>query len=84
MGLFLGASAGVGFVFAKEFMDQSFLDIEDAKQSLELPVLGAISRITTQEEIDKERLKKKTYIITVVVSSVVLILIVMLMSFFRK
>jgi len=50
MGLFIGAACGTGLIFAREFMDQSFLDIEDAKYSLELPVLGAISRITTKKK----------------------------------
>jgi capsular polysaccharide biosynthesis protein len=54
VGLFLGAGSGVGLVFMREFLDHSFLDIDDAKLSLELPILGAISRITTHEEIIKE------------------------------
>jgi len=83
LGLFLGAASGTGLVFGKEFIDQSFLDIEDAKQRLELPVLGAISRLTTQEEIDKEKYKKKKLITIVLVSSAVLIFVVMLISFFK-
>jgi uncharacterized protein involved in exopolysaccharide biosynthesis len=55
VGLFLGIGSGVGIVFAREFLDQSFLDIEDAKHNLELPVLGAISRITTQEELVRQK-----------------------------
>ncbi|HNW40223.1 MAG TPA: GNVR domain-containing protein, partial [Candidatus Omnitrophota bacterium] len=58
LGLLLGAASGAGLVFGSEFMDQSFLDIEDAKTTLGLPVLGGISRITTQEEIDLEKYKK--------------------------
>jgi uncharacterized protein involved in exopolysaccharide biosynthesis len=84
VGLFLGCGAGTGLVFGKEFMDHSFLDIEDAKDNLELPVLGAISRLTTQEEIDKEKYKTKKLVTIVLVSSAVLIFIVMLFSFFRR
>jgi polysaccharide biosynthesis transport protein len=58
IGLFLGGAAGVGLIFMREFMDQSYLDIEDAKLGLDLPILGAISRITTHEEITKERNRK--------------------------
>jgi hypothetical protein len=65
-------------------MDQSFLDIEDAKDNLELPILGAISRLTTQEEIDKEKYRKKKLITIGLASSAALIIIVMLISFFGK
>jgi uncharacterized protein involved in exopolysaccharide biosynthesis len=84
LGLFLGSFSGGGLVLGREFMDHSFLDIEDAKQNLELPILGAISRITTQEEIDKEKYKKNKLITISLVSSGILIFIVMLFSFFKR
>lgn len=84
LSLFLGACSGVGLVFGREFMDQSFLDIQDAKLTLELPVLGGISRLTTQEEIDKERLKKKKVITIAVSVSVILIIIVMLIALLKS
>ncbi|MFZ2603445.1 MAG: GNVR domain-containing protein [Candidatus Omnitrophota bacterium] len=84
LSLFLGTCSGVGLVFGREFMDQSFLDIQDAKLTLELPVLGAISRLTTQEEIDKEKLKKKKVITIAVSTSVVLIIIVMLIALLKR
>lgn len=84
MGLFLGAASGVGLVFAREFMDQSIIDIQDAKQALELPVLAGISRITTQEEIDKEKSRKKTLITVTLAVSVILVIVTMLISFFRQ
>ncbi|RJP28751.1 MAG: hypothetical protein C4533_02890 [Candidatus Omnitrophota bacterium] len=84
IGIFLGGFLGTGLVFGKEFLDQSFLDIDDAKNNLELPVLGAISRLTTQEEIEKEKLKQKKFVTIGLSASGILILIVMLISFFRK
>jgi capsular polysaccharide biosynthesis protein len=84
LGIFMGSFSGTGLVLGKEFMDHSFLDIEDAKQNLELPVLGAISRLTTQEEIDKEKQRKQKLISVSVISSVVLIITVMLISFFKR
>ncbi|OGX15249.1 MAG: hypothetical protein A2166_00495 [Omnitrophica WOR_2 bacterium RBG_13_41_10] len=84
LGLFLGTFSGAGLVLGREFMDHSFIDIEDAKQNLELPVLGAISRLTTQEEIDKEKYKQKKILTIALTSSGILIFIVMLISFFRK
>jgi uncharacterized protein involved in exopolysaccharide biosynthesis len=84
LGLVLGGTSGVGLVFGREFMDQSFLDIEDAKNNLELPILGAISRLTTQEEIDKERYRNKRMLKVGLTSSIVLILIAMLISFLKR
>lgn len=84
MGLLVGATSGTGLVFGKEFLDQSFIDIDDAKDTLEFPVLGAISRITTQEEIDKEKHTKKRFATIAAVSSVALILFVMLYAFFKR
>lgn len=84
MGLLVGTVSGTGLVFGKEFLDQSFIDIDEAKDTLEFPVLGAISRITTQEEIDKEKHTKKRFATIAAVSSVVLILFVMLHSFFKR
>ena len=84
LGMTLGAAIGAGLVFGTEFMNQSFLDIEDAKDSLELPVLGGISRITTQEEIDKEKYTKKKFITITLVSSIVLIVIALLISFLKR
>lgn len=84
LGIFLGSFAGTGLVFGREFLDQSFLDIEDIKQSLELPVLGAISRLTTQEEIDREKYRKKKLITIALVSSAALILIALLTYFFKR
>lgn len=84
LALIMGSFAGTGLVFGREFLDHSFLDIEDAKQNLELPVLGAISRITTQEEIDKEKHKEVKLIILFSVVSFVLIIASTLISFLRK
>lgn len=84
LSLFFGCVAGGGLAFGREFLDQSFLDIEDAKESLDLPVLGAISRLTTQEEIEKEILRKKKIITISLSSSALLIIIVMLIALLRR
>jgi LPS O-antigen subunit length determinant protein (WzzB/FepE family) len=82
IGLLLGAAAGVGVVFAREFLDQSILDIEDAKLTLDLPVLGAISRITTQEEIDREKRRAQLGITVGVIITVVILVTGGLISLF--
>ncbi|MFZ5800892.1 MAG: GNVR domain-containing protein [Candidatus Omnitrophota bacterium] len=83
LGMFLGSFSGAGLVLGKEFMDHSFLDIEDAKANLELPVLGAISRITTQEEIDKENLRKRQIITIGLITGAVVIVIAFFVYLFR-
>lgn len=84
LGIFLGGLSGTGLVFGKEFLEDSFLDIDDAKAKLELPILGAISRITTQEQINKERHRKKKWITISLASSLSLIVAVMLIAFFKR
>lgn len=54
-GLLLGAAAGFGIVFGLAFLDRSFIDVEEAKHFLGVPLLGAISRINTQDQIHKEK-----------------------------
>jgi len=45
IGLFLGLSAGGGFAFMVEKLDESFRTIEDARSFLPGPVIGVISRM---------------------------------------
>jgi len=55
VGMFFGGALGVGLVFLREFLDKSFLDVQDAKEYFGQPLLGAISRITTFEIMTEER-----------------------------
>lgn len=57
-GLLAGVIIGAGLVITAEFLDKSFIDVEDAKQFLGVPLLGAISRINTEQSIrlEKERM----------------------------
>jgi len=61
LGLFLGGALGASIVFSAEFFDRSFLSVDEAKAFLPGPVLGAISRIITQKELDEERRKKRFF-----------------------
>ena len=58
-GLFLGIVVGIGFIIGAEFLDKSFIDIEEAKNYLGVPLLGAISKINTESSIraENERLR---------------------------
>ena len=84
LGFFFGAASGTGLVFGKEFMDQSFLDIEDTRHTLSLPVLGAISRITTQEAIDKEKNRRKVAIAASIVLASASVIGAALFSLLKK
>lgn len=84
IGLILGTGAGVGLIFAREFLDSSFLDLEEAKAILDVPILGAISRLTTQEEKDKERAKRKKLITLGLIVSAVSLVIAILYYLLRR
>jgi len=84
IGILLGGAAGIGLIFMREFMDQSYLDIEDAKVGLELPILGAISRITTHDEIAKERNKQTFWIFTSATVGMFIVVLAMLYYYLQK
>ncbi|MGE0267450.1 MAG: GNVR domain-containing protein [Candidatus Omnitrophota bacterium] len=54
-GVCAGMMFGVVLVFGLEFLDKSFIDVEDANRFFGTPLLGAISRINTEASIRKER-----------------------------
>jgi hypothetical protein len=83
IGLFAGLASGAGLAFMSEFMDQSVLDVEDAKLSFPLPLLGAIPRITTQEEITAERSRMMTATVIATISGVILVVAALLIALFR-
>jgi len=59
IGLFLGTAAGVGLVLIFEFMDRSFLDVQEASEFLGAPMLGVISKINTVESLNEGNEKNK-------------------------
>ena len=83
MGVFLGLGFGVGLVFMRELMDHSILDIEDAKNSLPLLVLGAIPRITTVEELARERIRGLTAFVFSLIIGVFLIVVAVMTALLR-
>ncbi|MFA5038088.1 MAG: GNVR domain-containing protein [Candidatus Omnitrophota bacterium] len=84
IGVFLGACFGVGLILLLEFTDHSLLGLDEAKEFLELPVLGGISKILTEEDIaiSRERSRFKTAVFVVV--STLLVLVTSLYSFLQK
>ncbi len=83
-GIFAGMCLGVGLVFGREFLDSSFLDLEEARNFLNVPVLGAISRLTTEEEVNKEKEKRKRFINFGIIASVSFIIIALLYYLLKR
>lgn len=59
VGLFLGLVSGIGLVLASEFLDKSFIDVEEAKEYLGVALFGAISKINTLESVRKKKEKMR-------------------------
>lgn len=84
IGVFLGLCFGIGLILLLEFTDHSFLGLDEAKEFLELPIIGGISKILTEEDIavTRERGRFKTAVFVVV--STLLVLVTSLYSFLQK
>lgn len=76
MGAFLGLCAGTGLVFGVEVFDHSFLGVDEAKIFLDLPVLGAISKIVTQADLKAQRLNRAKITSASVITGVVLLILI--------
>lgn len=55
MGLFIGLGLGVAVIFMMEFLDKSFLDVQEASTFLNTPLLGAISKINTEDSLKEQK-----------------------------
>ncbi len=54
-GLLAGIAIGAGVTFLLEHVDRSFRKVEEINTALEIPVLGVIPALTTDEELTKTR-----------------------------
>jgi len=59
IGLFLGTVVGGGLILMFEFLDRSFLDVQEASEFLGVPLLGVISKINTVESLYEVKEKNK-------------------------
>ena len=59
IGLFLGTVVGGGLILMVEFLDRSFLDVQEASEFLGVPLLGVISKINTVESLYEVKEKNK-------------------------
>jgi uncharacterized protein involved in exopolysaccharide biosynthesis len=84
MGLFLGIIVGGAMVFITEFLDKSFLDIQEAKEFFGAPLLGAISKITTSELIEERRQQQTWFLFWMGSAGALLIAFTVMISAFIK
>ncbi len=84
MGLVLGTVAGVALVIFREFLDKSFLDVEEAKEFLGSPLLGAISKINTMESLQQERQRKIWVSSVTAIGGIVVVIIAYVISGLMK
>ncbi len=55
LGIFLGAGVGYGFIYLAQMLDTSFSNINEAKEHLKYPILGAISTIILEHEFNRRK-----------------------------
>ncbi|MBI4342616.1 MAG: hypothetical protein HY599_04560 [Candidatus Omnitrophica bacterium] len=60
--LFLGVFVGAGVAFVAEYLDQSFQSAEEVQAALELPVIGTISTIITEADLEARRRRRKGWV----------------------
>ncbi|HQO59079.1 MAG TPA: GNVR domain-containing protein [Candidatus Omnitrophota bacterium] len=84
IGAILGAALGIGLVFLLEFLDKSFIDVEEAKDFLGAPLLGAISKIETEVTVRMEREKQMWMYAVTVLGSVILVIVTIAVENFLK
>ena len=73
MGLFLGLGVGIASILMLEFLDKSFLDVQEASAYLQTPLLGAISKISTEESIKEEKEAQTNLLFWLCVAGVLMI-----------
>jgi capsular polysaccharide biosynthesis protein len=73
IGLFLGLGIGVASILFMEFLDKSFLDVQEASSYLNVPLLGAISKIETVESLDEQKQAQTHLIFWLIVAGVLMI-----------
>lgn len=81
---FIGIGIGAGIILLLEVLDTSFKGIDEAKHLLDLPILGAISKIMTQEDLLRQKAKKTTKVVVSVSACVAFILIVVIYSLISR
>ena len=69
-GAFLGAMTGAGVIMLIEMADRSFHTVDEVAQFLQVPVIGAINTIWTNDEVQQQQVKQR--FATIAVSGVLI------------
>ncbi|MDP3722645.1 MAG: GNVR domain-containing protein, partial [Candidatus Omnitrophota bacterium] len=59
--LMLGMVVGAGIAFVAEYLDQSFQSAEEVQVALELPVIGSISTIVTEADVEAQHRRRMSW-----------------------
>jgi len=72
-GLGLGLAVGLGLVFGREYFDHSLRSVEQARSHLNIPVLGAIPVIVTEEELRRSMTVRRRWMVASLILALVLL-----------
>ncbi len=67
LGLMLGGMIGFGCTYLVEFTDSSFKKPEDLRSVFSLPVLGSITKITTEQDLKRKKANNKRILISLII-----------------
>jgi uncharacterized protein involved in exopolysaccharide biosynthesis len=73
-GIALGIAVGVGLIFMAEMTDHSFIEINQLRNFLNIPVLASVSQILTVEEAEEIRARRKLGMLFLIVFVIFMIL----------
>jgi uncharacterized protein involved in exopolysaccharide biosynthesis len=84
LGAFFGGALGAGLIVLLELIDMSFLGAEDAKSVLDLPILGEIAKIMTDEDVAREKAKRTMRLGISLTASLSFIFLVLIYSLIHR
>jgi len=76
IGMLVGGCLGMGLVFGAELLDHSFIGIDEAKAYLELPVLGAVSKIVTSDDLKAQEMRRAKITAISIATGVILLIVI--------
>ncbi len=76
MAIFIGSCAGIGLIFSIEMFDHSFLGVDEAKEFLDLPIFGAISKIVTKADVRIQKLHNAKIAAISAITGVALLIVI--------
>ena len=75
-GFVLGICLGGGLIFIYEFLDESFLDVQETSQFLEVPLLGVIVKFHTQEFVKADQRNNRLIGLSMALVGVLMVFII--------